>query len=166
MNNIIKIGGLIISTNQNFLLIDDDFDTVQVLSSYIKKIGFDGEIYESSTVEQGKELLEEHKIDYIICDYNLPSIEGIELLKYIRAQEAFANIPFLMVSRYDDVNHMIESSKNGSSDYLTKPFTINQLGQKMVDGWKTHALRLEDQKNLKLKVKDLEAEIKILKEAV
>ncbi len=162
-NQIIKIGGLILSTHQNFLVVDDDFDMVQTVFNHIRKMGFNGAIHETDSVDRAKELLEDHKIDYIICDYKLKGEDGVELVKYARSLEAFKDIPFLMISQYNDVDHMQESSKNGSSDYLTKPFTINQLGKKMVDGWKTHALHLEDVNALKFKIKKLEEEIQVLK---
>jgi DNA-binding response OmpR family regulator len=62
----------------------------------------------------------------------LPDGEGITLLKAVRKSIKYRHIPFLMVTGHSDVDHMIQCSQQGSSDYLVKPFTKDELVEKLV----------------------------------
>ena len=83
--------------------------------------------------------------DFIL---NLNAVGGTNindaLLKAIRKSPKFCDIPVLMVTAHTDVDNMLLSSRLGSSDYLTKPFTLKQFEDKLADGLKTHILPTKD----------------------
>ena len=77
------------------------------------------------------ETLNKDKIDFIISDWNMPKMPGIELLRKVRGSEEFANLPFLMVTAEAQQENIIEAVQAKVSNYIVKPFTAETLGQKI-----------------------------------
>ncbi len=76
------------------------------------------------------EILNKDKIDFIISDWNMPKMSGIELLRKVRASEEFADLPFLMVTAEGQQENVIEAVQAGVSNYIVKPFTPETFEQK------------------------------------
>jgi two-component system chemotaxis response regulator CheY len=70
-------------------------------------------------------------VDFIISDWNMPQMTGIELLRKVRASEEFADLPFLMVTAEAQQENIIEAVQAKVSNYIVKPFTAETLGQKI-----------------------------------
>lgn len=70
--------------------------------------------------------------DLILCDWEMPEMSGLELLHWARQHEHYAKVPFIMITSRGDKGHVIEAVKEGVSDYLTKPFSGEQLVQKVL----------------------------------
>jgi two-component system, chemotaxis family, chemotaxis protein CheY len=136
----INLNGVIVDSNQNFLIIDDDSDIRSILQDFLTFLGFNGKIHLAQNILEAKKNLKYEKVDYILSDWNLPDGEGIALLKAIRKSPKFKHIPFMMITAQDDLDSMILSSQIGSSEYLSKPFDIETFKQKLAEGWKTHLI--------------------------
>jgi CheY-like chemotaxis protein len=80
-------------------------------------------------------LLKSHKVDIILCDYNMPQMDGAELLKRVRADKRLKNTPFLMMTAESDRQKILTAAKLGVSEYLVKPFNGNQLEERLRAAW-------------------------------
>lgn len=162
---LLKIRDIVIDSAQNFLLVEDEEHIREIIAVYIEELGFDGEIFHAPDLETAKRHLAKENIDYICCDKNLPDGNGDALLKAIRKSPKFYDIPVLMITANIDIENMLLSSRLGSSDYLTKPFTLAQFEEKLADGLKTHLIPTKDKiHELKVRIIQLEDEIEDLKE--
>ncbi len=113
------------------ILIVDDFSTMRrILKNILKQLGF-SEITEADDGTTALEELKQNKCDLIICDWNMPKMTGIDLLKTIRADEELKAIPFLMVTAEAQKQNVIEAVKAGVSNYVVKPFTADQISEKL-----------------------------------
>jgi len=102
-------------------IIDDDRSIRWVLEKSLEKAGFNSESFES-----GNGLLEKLKDtqpDAIISDIRMPGIDGLELLDQI--QEAFPQIPVIIMTAHSDLSSAVKSYKRGAFEYLPKPFDVN-----------------------------------------
>ncbi len=70
--------------------------------------------------------------DLILCDWEMPEMSGLELLQWARRTETYKKTPFIMITSRGDRNHVVEAVKEGVSDYLSKPFSNEQLLQKVL----------------------------------
>ncbi|WP_338134386.1 response regulator [Cohnella candidum] len=104
------------------LVIEDDREINQLVTKYLEKEGF-----EIHSVYDGKEALSyitNHEYGLVILDLMLPQIEGLELLRKIRAK---GTIPVMILSAKDSELDKIRGLELGADDYMTKPFTIGSL---------------------------------------
>ena len=104
--------------NSNILIIDDD-PIYRRLSSSILKERFNVFAVESPSLAFA--LLKKEKIDYVICDYMLPEMNGLAVLEKIKAD--YPHIELIMISDSGDMDTVIEALRNGAVDYFKKPFT-------------------------------------------
>ena len=116
------------------VLVVDDFSTMRkVIIHTIREIGFQIEnIAEAQNGIRALEKMKQQKFDFIISDWSMPEMTGIELLKEIRASNTyFRKIPFLMVTAESDKGKVIEAVRSGVSNYIIKPFSPKTLEEKL-----------------------------------
>ncbi len=116
--------------NMKVLVVDDMASMRRILKNVLKKIGFKN-IFEADDGFAALEELEKNKIDLIISDWNMPQKTGIELLKDIRDSEKYKATPFLMVTAEGQKQNVIEAVQAGVSQYVVKPFTPEQIVEKL-----------------------------------
>ena len=105
------------------ILVVDDFATMRrIVKNILKQLGYEN-ILEADDGASALEVLKREKIQFIISDWNMPQMSGIELLKTVRATEAWKNLPFLMVTAEGQKENVIEAVKNRVDNYIIKPFT-------------------------------------------
>ncbi|MCI0471919.1 MAG: sigma-54 dependent transcriptional regulator, partial [Candidatus Aminicenantes bacterium] len=105
------------------LVIDDDPSIRNMLAIVLKKSGFD-----VTCTESGKTALEKLKkesFDLVISDIKMPDISGIDLLKKIKVISP--EIPVIMITAFASANDAVEAMKLGAEDYVTKPFSLDEL---------------------------------------
>lgn len=113
------------------ILVVDDFSTMRrIIKNILRQLGFNN-IIEADDGSSAWETLNKDKIDFIISDWNMPKMPGIELLRKVRSSEEFANLPFLMVTAEAQQENIIEAVQAKVSNYIVKPFTAETLGQKI-----------------------------------
>lgn len=113
------------------ILIVDDFATMRkVIRNLLKQSGYDN-IVEADDGRAAMDILKSTKVDFIISDWNMPNMNGIELLKAVRADTELKGMPFLMVTAESLKDNVIEAVKSGVSNYIVKPFTAEVLNEKM-----------------------------------
>ncbi len=113
------------------VLIVDDFATMRrILRNILKQIGFTN-IVEADDGNTALKELQKEKIDLILCDWNMPQMPGIDLLKTLKADEQLKGIPFVMVTAEAQKDNIIEAVKTGVSSYIVKPFTAETVSEKL-----------------------------------
>ncbi len=113
------------------LLVDDSQTMRKLQKRTLRNIGYE-DVIEADDGEQGLKLLEEHNIDLILLDINMPKMDGLETLKNIRKISSYDNIKIIMVTSESDKKILIESIGEGANDYLTKPFRPELLKDKII----------------------------------
>jgi len=114
------------------ILVVDDFATMRkVVRNLLKQAGYEN-IVEAEDGVSALRVLKSQKIDFVISDWNMPNMTGIELLKAVRADSDTATMPFLMVTAEALQDNVIAAVKAGVSNYIVKPFTAEILNEKIV----------------------------------
>jgi two-component system chemotaxis response regulator CheY len=113
------------------ILVVDDFATMRrIVKNILKQLGYEN-IHEADDGASAVEVLKKEKIQFIISDWNMPQMSGIELLKTVRATEEWKDLPFLMVTAEGQKENVIEAVKNKVNNYIVKPFTPEVLMEKI-----------------------------------
>ena len=114
------------------VLVVDDFSTMRrIMRNILRDLEFKT-ILEAEDGSAALTVLETHKVDLIISDWNMPKMTGLELLKAVRADDRFKDTPFLMVTAEAQKENVIEAVKARVSNYIVKPFTAATLSEKLV----------------------------------
>lgn len=113
------------------ILVVDDFSTMRrIIKNILRQLGFTN-IVEADDGSTAWDTLNKDNIDFVISDWNMPQMSGIELLRKVRGSEEFADMPFLMVTAEAQQENIIEAVQAKVSNYIVKPFTAETLGQKI-----------------------------------
>jgi len=113
------------------ILIVDDFATMRkVIRNLLKQIGYEN-IVEAEDGVMALAELRNQKIEFVISDWNMPNMTGIELLREVRADESLSKTPFLMVTAESLKENVVEAVKAGVDNYIVKPFTAEVLNEKI-----------------------------------
>ncbi|SDU86527.1 chemotaxis response regulator CheY [Pseudomonas mucidolens] len=113
------------------ILIVDDFSTMRrIIKNLLRDLGF------TNTVEADDGLtaipiLNSGSIDFLVTDWNMPGMTGIELLRHVRADEKLRSLPVLMVTAEAKREQIIEAAQAGVNGYVVKPFTALALKEKI-----------------------------------
>ena len=105
------------------LIVDDEPSVRQTLSEWMRKKNF--HVFEAEGGRQAMEMIQRDDPDIVISDVVMPGMDGIQLLKEAKAVKA--DTPFLMISGYPSRSTALDIMKYGASDYLPKPFTPEEL---------------------------------------
>jgi len=113
------------------VLVVDDFSTMRrIIKNILRQLGFNN-IVEADDGTTAWDTLNKDKIDFIISDWNMPQMTGIELLRKVRGSEEFADLPFLMVTAEAQQENILEAVQAKVSNYIVKPFTAEVMKQKI-----------------------------------
>ena len=111
------------------ILVADDFPEVtRVIRNILKNIGFTN-IREADSGKAVLRALKKEKYDLILCDWNMPDMTGVEVLKKIRSDDELKEIPFIMVTAEAEKEKILEAIKAGVSNYIVKPFTAQAISE-------------------------------------
>lgn len=119
-----------IDTNMRVLIVDDFSTMRRILKNILRQLEFNN-VVEAGDGMEAWEILNKDQIDFIVSDWNMPNMTGIELLRKVRGSEEFADLPFLMVTAESQQENIIEAVKAKVSNYIVKPFTPETMKQKI-----------------------------------
>lgn len=105
------------------IIIDDDESTRETLSTYLTELNF--ETYSADCGKKGIDMVKKINPDLVISDVNMPDINGLEVLKYIKEFDDLIQV--IIITAFDDMNTTIQAMQKGAYDYLEKPVDINRL---------------------------------------
>jgi len=113
------------------ILCVDDFSTMRrIIKTLLKQLGYKN-ILEADDGSTALEVLKENNVDFIISDWNMPKMTGLDLLKAVRQDDAMKEIPFLMVTAESEKDSILTAVKAGVSNYVVKPFKADVLKEKI-----------------------------------
>ncbi len=119
-------------TKKRILFVDDSPTMRRIIANTLNKIGI--ERYDQA--ENGLDALEklhEEKYDLLLTDWNMPEMNGKELIEFIRGQEHLKNLPILMITTRGMEEDVLTAIRAGVNGYIVKPFTPDVLKKKMIE---------------------------------
>ena len=112
-------------------LIVDDFSTMRrIIRNLLKELGYSN-VDEAEDGLIGLNKIKSGNYDFIVCDWNMPNMDGLAMLQAVRAEAAIANTPVLMVTAEAKKENIIAAAQSGANGYIVKPFTAATLEEKL-----------------------------------
>lgn len=113
------------------VLIVDDFATMRrIVRNSLEHLGFTN-IIEAEDGYKALEKLKKTEVQLIVSDWNMPNMQGIDLLRAVRGDNRTKTVPFLMLTAEAQKDNIIEAAKAGVSNYIVKPFTLEAMQKKL-----------------------------------
>ena len=116
--------------NMNILVVDDFSTMRRIVKNLLVDIGFNN-ISEADDGKTALPILENGGIDFLVTDWNMPGMQGIDLLKAVRANPDLEGLPVLMVTAEAKREQIMEAAQAGVNGYVVKPFTADTLKEKV-----------------------------------
>jgi two-component system chemotaxis response regulator CheY len=113
-----------------FLVVDDFATMRKIVHNLLKELGF-SRIEEAEDGAAALKQLRAGGFDFVVSDWNMPNMTGIELLRAIRADPSLKHLPVLMVTAEAKKENILEAAQAGASGYVVKPFTAAVLDEKL-----------------------------------
>ncbi len=134
---------------RNILIIDDSSTIRQGIHLVLRQARLFDNYYEAPSAREGLKVLEEKKIELVVCDIVMPGMDGFEFLSEMKSKPVYKDIPVILLTGQESVEKKIKGLDLGASDYLTKPFDPGELIARV---------------RVQLNVKQLQDELKIAKQ--
>lgn len=113
------------------ILIVDDFSTMRrIIKNLLRDLGFTN-TQEADDGNTALPMLKKGNFDFLVTDWNMPGMTGIDLLKAVRSDPELASLPVLMVTAEAKREQIISAAQAGVNGYIVKPFTANTLKEKI-----------------------------------
>ncbi len=116
--------------NMKFLVVDDFSTMRRIVRNLLKELGYTN-VDEAEDGSVGLQKLKGGNFQFVVTDWNMPVMTGIELLKAIRADATLKHLPVLMITAEAKKENIVEAAQNGASGYIVKPFTAATLEEKL-----------------------------------
>lgn len=117
------------------ILIVDDFSTMRrIIKNLLRDLGFNN-TQEADDGLTALPILQSGSFDFLVTDWNMPGMQGIDLLKEVRKDAALATLPVLMVTAESKREQIVEAAQAGVNGYIVKPFTAQTLKEKIDKIW-------------------------------
>jgi len=116
--------------NMKILVVDDMSTMRRIVKNILKQLGFSN----MEEAENGQEALQKLRAEafgFVVSDWNMPVMPGIEMLRAIRADDKLKHIPVLMVTAEAQKENLIEAIQAGVNNYVVKPFTAETMQEKI-----------------------------------
>lgn len=129
------------------LVVDDMFAFRLTITTQLNSLGFT-KIYEAPNGIEAMKILRtqfdsREPIELIASDWNMPGGTGIDLLKWVRITSEFSNIPFIMLTAEGSSHQVTEAVQAGVTEYITKPFKVESLRNKLIKVWEVYQATLK-----------------------
>lgn len=116
----------------NVLIVDDSLPMRAVVKKTITASGFTvGRFFDAGNGKEALEILRQEWLDLVVTDYNMPDMNGLELLGHMKADEILKTIPVVVVTTEGSQQRVKEFMDGGAADYIRKPFTPEEIRNKL-----------------------------------
>jgi two-component system chemotaxis response regulator CheY len=113
------------------ILVVDDFSTMRrIIKNLLKDLGFTN-IQEADDGNTALPMLQQGDFDFVVTDWNMPGMQGIDLLRAIRSDDKLKHLPVLMVTAEAKKEQIVAAAQAGVNGYVVKPFTAATLKEKL-----------------------------------
>lgn len=113
------------------LVVDDSSTMRRIIKNTLARLGYKNVLEGADGVEGWEQMDTNPDIDMLITDWNMPEMNGLELVKKVRADERFVDTPIIMVTTEGGKAEVITALKAGVNNYIVKPFTPQVLKEKL-----------------------------------
>jgi two-component system, chemotaxis family, chemotaxis protein CheY len=113
-----------------FLVVDDSSTMRRIIINSLNKLGHD-QVVEASNGREGLDRLATTDVDFIITDWNMPYMNGIDFIRTVRTIEKAKDLPVLMVTTHAASNDIVEALRAGVNSYIVKPFSVETFKEKI-----------------------------------
>lgn len=124
-----------LSPNLKILAVDDNMDSLIIIKGILNKKGFKNVITTLSAEEAKSILLQSintnEPVQLVLSDWEMPGVNGKDLLTYIRENQLFSNLPFIMISSNSGIKHIKEAIESGVNSYILKPVNYDVVINKI-----------------------------------
>jgi two-component system chemotaxis response regulator CheY len=115
------------------LIVDDSTVMRKIVERSLRQAGLDPlVVFEAGSGTDGLELLKTQKVDLILSDINMPSMDGLEFLRQIRGQNLAPGVPVVMITTESSEEHVKQAIMAGAQGYIRKPFTAEQVKERVL----------------------------------
>ncbi|EAT13074.1 response regulator [Bermanella marisrubri] len=114
------------------ILVVDDASFIRDLVKRAVKAQYpDSKVEEAADGAQAQQLMRGKHFHVVLCDWEMPNVSGLELLEWMRQDDHYKTVPFMMITSRSEKSHIVKAVEAGVSDYIGKPFNNEQLGTKL-----------------------------------
>ena len=115
------------------LIVDDSSVMRKIVERSLRQAGIDQMVvYEAGNGAEGLDVLKSKNVDLILSDINMPSMDGLEFLRQIRAQNLAPGVPVVMITTESSEEHVKQAILAGARGYIRKPFTAEQVKERVL----------------------------------
>jgi len=115
------------------LIVDDSTVMRKIVERSLRQAGLDAlVVYEAGSGTEGLEMLRSKQVDLILSDINMPSMDGLEFLRQITAQNLAPGVPVVMITTESSEEHVKQAILAGARGYIRKPFTAEQVKERVL----------------------------------
>ncbi len=116
--------------DKNILIVEDSPTMRRIIHNTLKQLGFRNVVSAGNGAEAIKQM-GHNSIGFIITDWNMPEMNGLEFVTWVRNNDQYKDLPILMITTRGMKEHVIEAVKAGVNNYIVKPFTTEVLQEKI-----------------------------------
>ena len=115
------------------LIVDDSSVMRKIIERSLRQAGLESlVVFEAGSGVDGLEVLKSKKVDLILSDINMPSMDGLEFVRQIGLQQLAPGVPVVMITTESSEEHVKQAIQAGAKGYIRKPFTADQVKQRVV----------------------------------
>lgn len=115
------------------LIVDDSSVMRKIVERALRQAGLDPlVVLEAGSGTEGLEVLRAGQVDLILSDINMPSMDGLEFLRQLRAQDLAPGVPVVMITTESSEEHVRQAIQSGAQGYIRKPFTAEQVKERVL----------------------------------
>ncbi|MGA9669284.1 MAG: response regulator [Terracidiphilus sp.] len=115
------------------LIVDDSSVMRKIVERSLRQAGLEiTKVHEAGSGTEGLDVLKGSQVDLILSDINMPSMDGLEFLRQLRAQNLAAGVPVVMITTESSEEHVKQAILAGAQGYIRKPFTAEQVKERVL----------------------------------
>lgn len=116
--------------SMKILVVDDMSSMRRIIKNTLKQLGYPN-VEEAEDGQKALEMVRKESFDLVVSDWNMPNMNGLDLLKSIRQDPKLSVLPVLMVTTEAEMDHILEAIRSGVNSYILKPFTPETMKEKI-----------------------------------
>jgi two-component system chemotaxis response regulator CheY len=115
------------------LIVDDSSVMRKIVERTLRQAGLDPlVVFEAGSGVEGLEVLKASRVDLILSDINMPTMDGLEFLRQLRVQQLAPGVPVVMITTESSEEHVKQAIQAGAQGYIRKPFTTDQVKERVL----------------------------------
>lgn len=115
------------------LIVDDSSVMRKIIERSLRQAGLESLlVFEAASGIDGLEILKSKQVDIILSDINMPSMDGLEFVRQLRSQQLAPGVPVVMITTESSEEHVKQAIEAGAMGYIRKPFTADQVKQRVL----------------------------------